>query len=265
MTHAARLIAFLAAALLCAPASLSAQEVTLRIRDGRVTLNTFEVSPSAILARWAEIGGVTIVNGDKVSGPPLTLQLVDVDEREALAAVLRGVGGYILGERKTPSPTGSTIDRILILPASSRPAATAFNQPTGASPIRTEFVEPAATTVRQSPASPASPASSTGSRTEPEPNVLGASRVPTGAILPQQPRTVIFDGAVLDLVDADGNPLRAPTPLGTQVPVGAEPDPAQPLRPADRRTSDGPLGVTIGSTQPGTIAPNQDPRSTPSR
>ena len=44
-----------------------------------------------ILEEWARLGQTTIVNGDKLTGPPMTLQLVDRPEREVLdiAAAVR--------------------------------------------------------------------------------------------------------------------------------------------------------------------------------
>ena len=42
-----------------------------------------------------------IVNGERVAGPAVTLELQDVSERQALDVLLRGVSGYIVAPRET--------------------------------------------------------------------------------------------------------------------------------------------------------------------
>ena len=74
-----------------------------------------------ILAEWARLGGATIVNGDRVPGPPVTLEFTGVPERQALDIVLRSVAGYLLASRRAGSNGASAFDRILILPTSVAP------------------------------------------------------------------------------------------------------------------------------------------------
>ena len=45
----------------------------LQIAGGRVTLHAQNVPVRTILAEWARLGGVRIVNGDRVAGSPLTV------------------------------------------------------------------------------------------------------------------------------------------------------------------------------------------------
>ena len=47
-----------------------------------------------ILTEWARIGGTKVVGGEKMTGAPLTLKLVNVPERQALDIILRNVAGY---------------------------------------------------------------------------------------------------------------------------------------------------------------------------
>ena len=104
-----------------------AQEFTLHFRDGLVTLVARDVTVPTILTWWARLGNVTVVNGDKIDSTPVTLQLVDVPEREALAVLLRNVGGYILAARHEGDLQGvSVFDRILVLKPSDGPLR---NQP----------------------------------------------------------------------------------------------------------------------------------------
>ena len=56
----------------------------------------------------------------RVAGAPVTLELTDVPERQALDIVLRSVAGYMLAPRRAGSPGASTFDRIMILPDERR-------------------------------------------------------------------------------------------------------------------------------------------------
>ena len=99
----------------------SAQQLSLTIRDGRVTLDAVNVPVRQVLSEWERVGGVRIVNGDKVTGSLGTLRLADVPERQALDIVLRDVSGYLLAARPEGREGASTFDRILILPLSVAP------------------------------------------------------------------------------------------------------------------------------------------------
>lgn len=110
-----------AAVLLCWAAPAGAQPVKLRFHDGLVTLSTQNAPLRAILTEWARLGGATIVNAERVVGPPLTLELDAVSERHALEVLLRNVSGYMLAPRAAANPGASVFDRIMILPTSSAP------------------------------------------------------------------------------------------------------------------------------------------------
>ena len=140
------LAAFAVLAIL--PARAGAQQMSLQIQGGLVTLDAQNVSVRQILAEWARIGGARIVNGEKVTGSPVTLQLRGIPERQALDTILRGVSGYMLAARQDGSTGASAFDRILILPTSSAPrtnpppANTAFSQRPMPMPVQ-QAVEPA--------------------------------------------------------------------------------------------------------------------------
>ena len=97
------------------------QSVKLQFNGGQVTLSAQNAPIRVILAEWARLGGATIVNGDRVAGPPVTLELTDVPERQALDVVLRSVAGYMLAPRPVGKSGASAFDRILILPTSVAP------------------------------------------------------------------------------------------------------------------------------------------------
>lgn len=110
--------------IVCAPVTAAAQGVQLEFRDGHVTLRAENVPVRTILQEWSRLGGTQMVNGDRVPGAPVTLELIDVPERQALDVLLRNAAGYMIGSRATGEGR-SSFDRVLILPTSSAP----FNPP----------------------------------------------------------------------------------------------------------------------------------------
>jgi hypothetical protein len=131
-----RATAVLAAAVaVLAAGPAAAQQVTLSMRNGLVTLQATNVPVRQILAEWARVGRVAI--GEKIAATPVTLQLADVSERQALDTILRGVAGYLVSSRPgTPDPAQFQFDKVVILPTSAAPpppppgpAAAANRQP----------------------------------------------------------------------------------------------------------------------------------------
>jgi hypothetical protein len=112
------LLAAMAAAI-AAPAL--AGELKLTMQGGRVTLIADNVPIRQILQEWARVGQTRIVNADKISGPNLTLQLLDVPERDALDVILRSASGYIAAPRATTVADAAVYDRITIFMATTHP------------------------------------------------------------------------------------------------------------------------------------------------
>lgn len=109
--------------LLAAPSSVSAEELKLTLNNGLATVIATDVPVSQILQEWARVGKTTVVNADKVTGPPVTVILENVPERQALEVLLRSASGYIVGARQDVMANASAYDRILIMPPSRAPAA----------------------------------------------------------------------------------------------------------------------------------------------
>ena len=108
------------------------QDLRLQFHGGLVDLSAHAVTVAEILARWSEMGGTTVVNGDQVQSGPVTIDLVDAPEREALAIILRTIPGYLLAERADRIGSGSTIDRIALLPTRTTPPAATTVVPSAA-------------------------------------------------------------------------------------------------------------------------------------
>src|SRR4030095_11786367 len=87
-------VAWAAAVCLAFPVPASA-DVQLSMQDGRVTLKATNATVREILAEWAKGGQAKIVNGERLTGAPLTIELTNVTEGQALDVLLRTVAGYL--------------------------------------------------------------------------------------------------------------------------------------------------------------------------
>src|SRR5262249_53671161 len=123
-----RITRFLAIGISCLLWSSSASaEVALTIQGGRVTLIAKDATLRQILAEWARVGQTRIVNAERVPGGPVTLQLTNVPEEQALETLLRPLSGYVAAPRASDAANLSRFERILVMPtvAPPPPAATA--------------------------------------------------------------------------------------------------------------------------------------------
>jgi len=127
----------LVASLAAVPAARA--DVRLTIQNGHVSLVAKDATVRQILAEWARVGQTRIVNGERVSGGPVTLELNDVPEREALDIVLRNVSGYVAAPRAVPVANASHFDRIIVMPTSAAPAVQASRAP---APVYPQAVSP---------------------------------------------------------------------------------------------------------------------------
>ena len=75
----------------------------------------------------------------------VSLELVDMPERQALDILLRSASGYMVAERQTPVAGASAFDRIMILPFSRPPGAVADAGDTSMPPPFTNRPDDAAT------------------------------------------------------------------------------------------------------------------------
>ena len=112
------------AACLCTVSTASA-DVQVTMHAGRVSLIAKDATVRQILTEWARVGQTKIVNVERVPGGPITLELSNVPESQALEIVLRTLSGYITAPRAVEAANLSRFDRIIIMPtlASARPAS----------------------------------------------------------------------------------------------------------------------------------------------
>jgi hypothetical protein len=216
------LLASVLVTLVALPAA--GQSIKVSFHGGKVDLSAENASVRAILNEWARVGGTRVVNAERVAGPPVTVEFKDAYEQQALESLLRGVSGYIVGQRVNPGPpTVSGFDRIVILATSNAP------RPTPATPAVSR------------PASPVQPLRrlpvpvDDQDNGDDEPNA--GPPVPTTA-RPETPADLRRRLGQLLEADADDN---------------NEPPPA-PSAPTN------PFGITTGAARPGVITPAPAPR-----
>lgn len=99
--------------------STASAQVQLSIRNGRVTLVATNATVRQILTEWARVGQTKVVNVERIPGGPLTLQLANMPEQEALDILLRAVTGYMAVPRPVTVANLSHYDRILVLPTAA--------------------------------------------------------------------------------------------------------------------------------------------------
>jgi hypothetical protein len=186
------------------------------------------------------------VNAEKVVGGPVTIQLVDVPEKEALDILLRSAAGYFTAPRPVQIAGASLYDRVVIL-ATSRPPAT----PPPATPT------PYNRAVVRQPITPQPPPEEEEDDDDGEPEDQGPMP-PPGMVNPGMP----FPGvstAVPEGTTPAPQPLTAPRPGQLpQQPQAAPGNPYVPVPgPPSQRTTPGPTGR---GGAPGAVPPGDQDR-----
>jgi hypothetical protein len=107
--------------LLACPVVSSAGPLALTIANGRVTLSAQDVPLRQILAEWERLGGLRIINRDRVPGALVTIELTDVPEEKALETVLRPAAGFVAVEWEGKPAGASVYSRIIVMPGTAAP------------------------------------------------------------------------------------------------------------------------------------------------
>ena len=150
-------------AFVALPPAASA-DVQVSIRDGRVTIVAKDATVRQILTEWARVGRTKIVNVERIPGGPLTLEMNDVPELDALDILLRTLSGYMASPRAAETPDASQFEAIVVMPTTATPLSRAasvapapFSPPSGFPPIDDDQGPP-------QPGQPAGPNTSQGPR-----------------------------------------------------------------------------------------------------
>ena len=153
-------------------ASIALADVQLTMREGRVRLIAKDATVRQILTEWARVGQTKIVNAERIPGGPVTLELIDVPEQQALDVLLRTISGYLVAPRAGALVNTSVFDRIVVMPTSVAPSAPVSSAPA-------TFTQP---TFLQRPPT------SDDEDDRPSPNLPGLNRAPV-FVVPPPPAT----------------------------------------------------------------------------
>jgi len=214
MTRTILRCAFLAALAVGLSRPVFAGELKLSMQDGRVTVIADNVPLRQILQEWSRIGQTKIVNAEKLTGPNLTIQLVNMPEREVLDILLRSAAGYIAAPRPVALQGAALYDRVTIMATSRAPAVTASSSPQpppfqrppqpiddGDEPINVAMPPqaPPNPVTSQFPGMPPqqnmpTTATQPGPLTSPRPGALPQPTLPPGVPNPYQPGQIIRPG-----------------------------------------------------------------------
>jgi hypothetical protein len=107
--------------------------------NGLVTLIAQNVTVREILAEWSRVGGTLMVNADKLTGAPITVQFEAQPEAVVLESLLRPAAGRILYPRLAGSTGASIWQSVAIMPTSH---PTSLYTPTSTAPQIAPVVQP---------------------------------------------------------------------------------------------------------------------------
>jgi hypothetical protein len=160
-------------------ASTASADVQLTMQNGRVSVVAKDATVRQILTEWARVGQTKIVNVERIPGGPMTIELHNVTESQALEILLRAMSGYIAAPRPVEAANATNLsrfDRIIVMPtlASARPAVASTPAPVYQQPPQQQFM--------QQP----QPADDDADDEQPSPNVPVPQRGPVFNTFPQQ-------------------------------------------------------------------------------
>lgn len=210
------------------PSPAAAGELRVSIGNGRVTIVAQDVTVKQILDEWGRIGQTKIVGAERLPPTPITIELRDVAEGRALESLLRSASGYIAKPRvlAAGAVAASTIDCVLIMPASRAPAATAVAPTFNARQPQPMMLTPNIVDDDVDPPSPIMPPGS----------------VPQN---PQMQMPMNYPGAPMQQGQPAQQTLPQPgmLPQAPNIPTNPYQNPQQPIRPPGLPGVPGPGGV----------------------
>jgi hypothetical protein len=109
-------------------------EVRVTIANGLVSISAQDATVRQILTEWARVGQTRIVNVERLGGAPMSIELTDVPEGQALDTLLRSYAGYLAAPRAVDLPNASHFDRVVVLATASTPVSSAPARPVAPAP-----------------------------------------------------------------------------------------------------------------------------------
>ena len=115
--------------VILAASTVSAQ-VQLSMQGGHVTLVAKNATIRQILAEWERVGQTKVVNGERVLGGALNLELTNMPEQQALDIILRSVNGVLFAPRtELVAGNVSAFSQIILMPPSVAPPPSSASTP----------------------------------------------------------------------------------------------------------------------------------------
>jgi hypothetical protein len=118
-------------------------DVHVTIANGRVSVVAREATLRQILTEWARVGQVRIVNVERIPGGPVSLELKDMPEDQALDLLLRSVAGYLAAPRADAVANASRFDRVVVMTSAAVPRTPVAAPAAAARPVFTPVQPPA--------------------------------------------------------------------------------------------------------------------------
>jgi hypothetical protein len=229
--------------------SIASADVQVTIGGGRVTVVAKDATVRQILAEWAKVGQAKIINAERIPGGPVTLELTDVPERQALDVLLSTISGYVAAPRTPAVGTMSVFDRIIVIPTgvAATPSAAAGNPGPAPAFPQPPFAQPGFAQPGFQPAptfTPPAPGDDQDDDNRPTPNGAPQNRSPV-FVFPQpqvNPQQGVSGGVVIP-----------------QTPQQFQPPQFQPPVPAAPATAYPGAAVPSGVSVPGMVAPAPQP------
>src|SRR4030095_3626167 len=79
-------------------------DVQVSMQNGRVSVVAKDATLRQILTEWARVGQTKVVNVERIPGAPMTIELRDIPEAQALEILLRSLSGYVAAPRPALAP-----------------------------------------------------------------------------------------------------------------------------------------------------------------
>jgi hypothetical protein len=239
-----KMLAFAGVAVMVLTASTAFAEVKVSMQDGRVSIVAKDATLRQILTEWASVGQTKIVNVERIPGGPMTIELTNMPEQQALDLLLRSVSGYMTAPRPVADAHLSQFDRVVVMPTSVAPRAAVTAQPAPT------FAQPQFTP-------PPQMADDDVDDERPAPNVAAPNGLPN----PRGPIFNTFPQPQVVTPGANGAVGGVPQP---QFPPQPQSPPQQRLPPQQQQPAAQPTAPFGGVAVPGmTVPPPQQPGQVP--
>jgi len=250
MKYSTVFVLALGAGLLAAPNASA--DVQLTMQDGRVTIKAKDATLRQIMTEWARVGQTKVVNVERIPGGPMTIELTNVTEEQALNTLMKPLSGYVAAPRATTNPGVSRFDRILVMPtvAAARQATTTSAGPAPQAVVQSPSPFQSSLNFPTPAAAPAVPAAPEDDDEPPAANAAPAPRAPVFTTFPQ-PQVVAPAGATAGQQPFVPTQQQQPPPQQAAPPPPAQPSPF-PVAPTGVAV---PGMIVPVPQQPGTAAP----------